>query len=105
MFYIIIINFSLLPNPPRHLVQGRNKASKGAGAEAQRPLSYNAEKDQSNQIKQKAEIGVSLRHLTKVFPMSGNDIRIAVDDLNLDFNVGEVTALLGHNGAGKSTMM
>ena len=50
-------------------------------------------------------IGVSLENLTKIYSISGNEKRIAVNNLTLDFLVGEVTALLGHNGAGKSTMM
>ncbi|MGN0977827.1 MAG: ABC transporter ATP-binding protein [Faecousia sp.] len=41
---------------------------------------------------------VSVRNLTKSF---GN--RKAVDDLSFDVEKGEVFALLGHNGAGKST--
>ena len=31
--------------------------------------------------------------------------RIAVDSLDLDMVEGQITALLGHNGAGKSTTM
>ena len=44
------------------------------------------------------EPAVSVRSLTKSF--SG---RTVVDDLSLDVQKGEVFALLGHNGAGKST--
>ena len=44
------------------------------------------------------EPSVSVRNLTKSF--SG---RRAVDDLSFDVQKGEVFALLGHNGAGKST--
>ena len=44
------------------------------------------------------EPAVSVRNLTKSF--SG---RTAVDDLSFDVQKGEVFALLGHNGAGKST--
>ena len=44
------------------------------------------------------EPAVSVRNLTKSF--SG---RRAVDDLSFDVQKGEVFALLGHNGAGKST--
>ena len=51
------------------------------------------------------KIGVRLENLTKIFSVSGHEKRVAVNNLTLDFHVGEVTALLGHNGAGKSTMM
>ena len=44
------------------------------------------------------EPAVSVRSMTKSF--SG---RTVVDDLSLDVQKGEVFALLGHNGAGKST--
>ena len=52
-----------------------------------------------------AKVGVSLRGLTKIYRISRTEEKIAVDNLTLDFRVGEVTALLGHNGAGKSTTM
>ena len=45
---------------------------------------------------------VKLRGLRKVFKTTAED-RVAVDCLNLDFYEGQVTVLLGHNGAGKST--
>eukprot|EP00854_Cymbomonas_tetramitiformis_P016475 gene16475-19556_t len=46
--------------------------------------------------------GVSIRKLRKVFKTTGED-RVAVECLDLDMYEGQVLALLGHNGAGKST--
>ena len=45
---------------------------------------------------------IKLRGLRKVFKTTAED-RVAVDSLNLDIFEGQVTVLLGHNGAGKST--
>ena len=45
---------------------------------------------------------LSIRNLRKVFETtSGN--RVAVDRLNMEMYEGQITVLLGHNGAGKST--
>ena len=44
---------------------------------------------------------LSIRHLRKVFP----DGKVAVDDLTLEIEKGEIFALLGHNGAGKTTAL
>ena len=49
--------------------------------------------------------GVRLKKLRKVFPSGNGGERVAVNDITVNFMVNEVTALLGHNGAGKSTMM
>jgi ATP-binding cassette subfamily A (ABC1) protein 3 len=43
-----------------------------------------------------------IRNLRKVFKTTAED-RVAVDCLNLNVYEGQVTVLLGHNGAGKST--
>lgn len=44
---------------------------------------------------------LSIRHLRKVFP----DGKVAVDDLTLEIEKGEIFALLGRNGAGKTTAL
>ena len=48
---------------------------------------------------------ISIRNLRKEFgtSYSASEHRLAVEDLNLDAFQGQVTVLLGHNGAGKST--
>ena len=45
---------------------------------------------------------LSIKNLRKVFKTTGED-RIAVNNLSLDMFEGQITVLLGHNGAGKST--
>ena len=44
---------------------------------------------------------VSIRGLRKVFAAQGGSERVAVSGLNLDLFEGQVSVLLGHNGAGK----
>ena len=46
--------------------------------------------------------GLSIRHLRREFD-TATGLKVAVEDLNLDMYRGQITALLGHNGAGKST--
>ncbi|MGH0155462.1 UNVERIFIED_CONTAM: hypothetical protein FKN15_046681 [Acipenser sinensis] len=48
--------------------------------------------------------GIKIKHLAKVFKV-GNVIREAVRDLTLNMYEGQITVLLGHNGAGKSTTL
>ena len=52
-------------------------------------------------------VEISLRGLTKIYQKGifrkEKDNIVAVDDLSLDIFQGEILALLGHNGAGKST--
>ena len=47
--------------------------------------------------------GVKIRKLRKVFETTGSEDRVAVNSLNFDMFEGQITVLLGHNGAGKST--
>ena len=52
------------------------------------------------------DVGVSVRNLCKVYNLvKKGEKKVAVNRLSLDFYQNEVTALLGHNGAGKSTTM
>lgn len=44
--------------------------------------------------------GIELRHVYKQFGQ-----KLAVNNLNLDIYKNQITVLLGHNGAGKSTTM
>jgi ATP-binding cassette subfamily A (ABC1) protein 3 len=46
---------------------------------------------------------VRIRGLRKVFAAQGGSERVAVNGLKMDMYEGQVTVLLGHNGAGKST--
>lgn len=46
---------------------------------------------------------VKLDKLTKVYNPSGDDQKVAVDQLDLTMLEGEIFVLLGHNGAGKTT--
>nr|XP_012645592.1 ATP-binding cassette sub-family A member 3-like isoform X2 [Microcebus murinus] len=48
------------------------------------------------------EIGIQIQHLHKVFQDRGAT-KIALKDLSLNLYKGQITVLLGHNGAGKST--
>ena len=63
-------------------------------------------------------IGISLCGLSKVFNgtsnsflgeiyqrLTGKKTLRAVDNLSVNFYEGQITAFLGHNGAGKSTCM
>lgn len=43
---------------------------------------------------------IKLEHITKMYPGV-----VALDDINLELSIGEVHAVVGENGAGKSTMM
>jgi len=54
-----------------------------------------------------SQFGIEVRSLTKVYPprmVGGNSFK-AVDNLTLKMQTNQVTALLGQNGAGKSTTM
>ena len=51
------------------------------------------------------KVGIEVKNLQKVFAsLTGAPVQ-AVDSLNFKAYDGQITALLGHNGAGKSTTM
>lgn len=84
-------------------VSNRNKSNKSRKRWAQvSPLNS---QESMSKAPEGPVVGVSLKNLTKVFPISNREERVAVNEMTIDFHVGNVTALLGHNGAGKSTMM
>lgn len=54
----------------------------------------------ADQIQQSSSSGLAVRNATMVF--AGNTV---LHDVNLEFQRGEVHAIIGENGAGKSTSM
>ncbi|XP_052030926.1 phospholipid-transporting ATPase ABCA3-like [Apodemus sylvaticus] len=48
--------------------------------------------------------GIHIKHLHKVFH-ENNITKVAIKDLSLNLYEGQITVLLGHNGAGKSTTL
>jgi ATP-binding cassette subfamily A (ABC1) protein 3 len=65
---------------------------------------FRAEPVPADLLKQRADGRcVRIRGLRKVFAAQGGSERVAVNGLRMDMFEGQVTVLLGHNGAGKST--
>ena len=58
----------------------------------------------SSLAKPENNVGIKISHVVKTWNTPEGPKK-AVDDLNLDVNKGEITVLLGHNGAGKTTAM
>src|SRR5690625_3534189 len=47
---------------------------------------------------------ISVRELTKVYRQPTRDV-VAIDDINLDIDDGEIHGIIGRSGAGKSTLV
>lgn len=62
------------------------------------------ESDLSNLTVTEKQIGVKFEGVRKVYHTERGDV-VAVDDFTLKLCEGEVTSLLGRNGAGKTTIM
>eukprot|EP01138_Halocafeteria_seosinensis_P013541 gb/GECG01013830.1/.p1 GENE.gb/GECG01013830.1/~~gb/GECG01013830.1/.p1 ORF type:complete len:1624 (+),score=205.04 gb/GECG01013830.1/:1-4872(+) len=58
--------------------------------------------DGSTLAKEQANKAIRIKDLRKEFE-SGDELKVAVDDLSLNIHEGELFVLLGHNGAGKTT--
>ena len=61
--------------------------------------------DKKSYAESNMEKGIHLVGLYKVYKIDRKHRRVAVDLENLSFKENEITGLLGHNGAGKSTTM
>ena len=60
--------------------------------------------DPGSMIVNEKQIGVRFESVRKIFHNEKGDF-VAVDDFSLKLREGEVTSLLGRNGAGKTTIM
>lgn len=59
---------------------------------------------QASVVPAPSAVEIRFEHVSKVFGRSGGDLFRAVDDLNLEIHSGELVAILGKTGCGKSTM-
>ena len=47
---------------------------------------------------------IKLEHLTKIYKGKEN-VAIGIQDINLEFNIGEFVAIVGSSGSGKTTLL
>lgn len=66
--------------------------------------SVDDESDISSLTVTEKQIGVKFENVRKVYHTEQSDV-VAVEDFTLKLCEGEVTSLLGRNGAGKTTIM
>jgi ATP-binding cassette subfamily A (ABC1) protein 3 len=54
-------------------------------------------------LTQNQALGIQIRKLHKIYPGKSDEKVVAVNNLSIDIGTDQIMALLGHNGAGKST--
>jgi ATP-binding cassette subfamily A (ABC1) protein 3 len=55
------------------------------------------------QLSSNQPVGIQMRKLNKIYPGKQDEKVVAVNNLSMDIGTNQIMALLGHNGAGKST--
>ena len=50
-------------------------------------------------------MNISIRNLTKSFPLPGSQQRAVLSDINMEVEPGDFVAVLGESGCGKSTFL
>jgi ATP-binding cassette subfamily A (ABC1) protein 3 len=88
----------------RALGLGPRGVAPGAAAGGARDPRFHQALDEELEAKAVAGRCVEVKGLRKVFPTPDGP-KTAVDDLDLSFFEGQITCLLGHNGAGKTTVI
>lgn len=106
MLWVMTALFTLLTWYCDYVIQGEFGTSKPylfflnckkTGSEAQ-------VHENENLSKAERDVGIQISNVVKTWP-SPDGTKLAVDNLNLNVQKGEITVLLGHNGAGKTTAM